>query len=288
MIKTKCFHCNKIHFRSSGRVKESKKRNWKFYCSSECLIKSREKKKLYICGNPKCQNTLERRPSETVKSKRKKLFCSRSCSAIVNNSVAPKRKAKVKICNICFKNFSGPNKYCSCQCSRKAVSKSNTIPKEKILNDIINFYKSRGRIPFKIEYKYCKAARNRFGTWNKTILAAGLRPNPVKFAKKYIANDGHKCDSLVEKIIDDWLFARKIKHEVNIPYPNSKYTADFKINDIFIEFFGLHGQLKSYDRLMEKKLELVKNRNLKLISIYPEDIFPKFDLDRILGNIVKK
>jgi len=159
--------------------------------------------------------------------------------------------------------------------------------REKLLEYLKEFNKKNGRIPVKREFmaKY-RAFLRVFGTWNKAIEAAGLSPNPVLFAKKYTANDGHRCDSLAEKIIDDWFFARKIKHKINFPYPNSKYTADFKVGDILIEFFGLHGELKSYDQLMEKKLNLVKEYNLKLISIYPKDIFPEFKLDQVFGCLI--
>lgn len=90
----------------------------------------------------------------------------------------------------------------------------------------------------------------------------------------------------LQKIIDDWLTARKIVHERNIPYLNTRFTADFKIGDILVEFFGLHGQLKRYDFLMQKKLRLIKKYKLKLISLYPEDIFPSVKLQEKLKYIV--
>ncbi len=37
------------------------------------------------------------------------------------------------------------------------------------------------------------------------------------FAHYQIAEDGHKCDSMAEKIIDDYLLQNNIKHERNIP-----------------------------------------------------------------------
>jgi len=108
------------------------------------------------------------------------------------------------------------------------------------------------------------------------------------FAKKYIANDGHKCDSLAEKIIDDWLTARKIKHKINVPYPENKsFTADFVVNGKWIEFFGLDGELRSYDQLKKRKLNLVKKHHLKLIAIYPQDLFPKCKLNQVLSNLIK-
>ena len=137
------------------------------------------------------------------------------------------------------------------------------------------------------ESHHYKATRLRFGTWNKAIKAAGFKPHQVLFAKKYIANDGHKCDSLAEKIIDDWLTARKIPHQKNVFYPNSKYTTDFKVRGTFIEFFGLQGELRIYDQYMRKKLRLIRNNNLSLISIYPKDLFPKSKLDYVLKDLIK-
>lgn len=126
----------------------------------------------------------------------------------------------------------------------------------------------------------------RFGTWNKTIKKAGFYPNPVLFAKKQIAGDGHQCDSLSEKIIDDWLTSKKIIHQKNVYYPDSKYTADFKVNDIFIEFFGLYG-VKEYNRNLAKKLKFIKDNQLKIIKIYPQDIFPKSRFHYLLDVLIK-
>ena len=139
------------------------------------------------------------------------------------------------------------------------------------------------RIPLKQEYNHYIAARNRFGTWNKAIEAAGFSPNPVLFAHKHLAKDGHKCDSLAEKIIDDWLYTRKIHHQVKVPYPqNKKYKADFVINDKWVEYFGLSGELKSYDKLKKKKLLFAKEHSLNIIAIYPKHLFPKCQLSKIL------
>jgi len=107
------------------------------------------------------------------------------------------------------------------------------------------------------------------------------------FAKKFTANDGHRCDSLSEKIIDDWLYARRIKHKINYPYPgNGGFTADFKVGEYWIEYFGLSGQLKKYDELKGIKSTLAKLHKLNFIEIYPRDLFPKNNLDTILGRIL--
>lgn len=134
-----------------------------------------------------------------------------------------------------------------------------------------------------MEFAHYNAARRRFGSWNKAVLAAGLEPNPVKFAKKYFAKDGHKCNSLAEKIIDDWLFEREIKHDREIAYPGNKsLTADFLVKNHLIEFLGLAGVLKRYDQLIKKKRSLCKKHNLSLIEIYPKDLFPVNHLEKII------
>lgn len=77
------------------------------------------------------------------------------------------------------------------------------------------------------------------------------------------------------KIIDDYLSKRNIKHIRNFPYPgNEGFTVDFKVDDCWIEFFGLSGELEQYDELKERKLKLAKIFKLKIIEIYPKDLFP--------------
>jgi hypothetical protein len=281
LIEINCSYCNKKYLKSAGKVNEAKKFKWKQYCSLKCQSLAKNKQKTLKCGNPRCYKTFKRQLNEIPPSGI--CFCSRSCAAIVNNPKSPKRRPKERICPICGKQFVGRRKYCSEICQPK----TQKLAKEQIIKEIKEFYKNNERIPLKREYYHYKAARLRFGTWNKAIKTAGFKPHSVLFAKKYIANDGHKCDSLAEKIIDDWLTARKIPHQKNVPYPNSKYTVDFKVENTFIEFFGLHGELKVYDKNVYKKLRLIQNNNLKFISIYPKDLFPKSRLDYVLSGLIK-
>jgi len=188
---------------------------------------------------------------------------------------------------VCQKKIFYNNRFCSSVCHARAIKIPTDEYRKKIIQKIKNFYNQNGRIPLKKEkVEIYVTARELFGSWNNAIQAAGFNPNPILFSKKYYANDGHKCDSLSEKIIDDWLTSRKILHERSVPFSNTKHTADFKIGDIFIEFFGLHGELKSYDRVMKKKLAIIKANNLKLVSLFPADIFPIYKLDQRLANLV--
>lgn len=109
------------------------------------------------------------------------------------------------------------------------------------------------------------------------------------FAKKYIAKDGHTCDSLAEKIIDDWLARRGIAHKRSYPYPgNFGFSVDFKVGEYWIEFFGLYGQLRRYDELMKQKLKLINEYRLNLIAIYPKDLFPKSKLENKLNLLLNE
>lgn len=100
--------------------------------------------------------------------------------------------------------------------------------KESIIQIIQEFAKRNGRLPLKREMASAdKFSRKFFGSWNKAIEVAGFKPNRVLFAKRQVAKDGHLCDSLAEKIIDDWFYERNINHEIHVRYPNTKFTAIF-------------------------------------------------------------
>lgn len=158
-----------------------------------------------------------------------------------------------------------------------------TISKEKVIENIRKFYKEYGRIPVKREmWGIYKPARKYFGTWNNAVEAAGFESNPVLFAKHQLANDGHVCDSVAEKIIDDYLFENGIEHIRNIPYPEGVYTADFKIGRKIIEYFGLAGEHKRYDELRKIKQKIARKYKLQFIEIYPNTLYPKNKLGLIL------
>ncbi len=181
------------------------------------------------------------------------------------------------------------NKYCSNRCQGAVTRKSLDEHRADVISTVRKFYEAHHRIPVRREmWAPYRKARKGFGTWNNAIKAAGYDPNPVLFAKKHFANDGHKCDSLSEKIIDDWLFARGISHEANVSYEGTLMTADFRVGSILIEFLGLSGEVSEYDRLLKEKRKLWKERNLDVIEIYPKDIFPKSWLNQILKKLVVK
>ncbi|MBI2112971.1 MAG: hypothetical protein HYT50_00100 [Candidatus Wildermuthbacteria bacterium] len=155
-----------------------------------------------------------------------------------------------------------------------------------MITKVILFHKLTGRIPLKREMNgVYKTARQFFGTWNNMIKAAGLHPNPIRFAERQIAKDGHSCDSIAEKLIDDWLSSHNITHSRNTPYPNTKYTADFFVDGKFVEFFGLAGELNAYDETIKRKEKIAEANSMKLIKIYPRDLFPSARLEGLLKNL---
>ena len=278
-LRIKCFFCKRSFIREVCRINENKKLGHNHYCSIACLGESRKNRKSFICENPKCKEKFDR----SIGSISVHNYCSQSCATIVNNTKYPKNPGVRKKCLKCGKDFVSLEKYCSLPC----VHKSQIIGKRKILGLIKNFHKRYGRIPLKREVPHYYAARSRFGTWNNAIKSAGFDTNPVMFANTHTANDGHKCDSLSEKIIDDWLFAKKIEHKINVPYPGSSgYTVDFLIKDWWIEFFGLSGGCRKYDKIVNKKFDLVKIHKLKFIEIYPRHLFPKNNLAVVLSNMI--
>lgn len=223
------------------------------FCSLRCDWYSKNKNKKISCKNPICQNTLVRSFSDFNKNCH--FYCSQSCAAQVNNKITGEKLKKIRTCPVCDGQFKGSRKYCSWGCLRKHIVATNqTLSKDIIIQRIKDFYNLHQRIPIKQEFYNAKGARAHFGTWNKAIIAAGFIPNPVKFAKRFRARDGHICDSLSEMIIDNWLESNHIPHNIHIPYKVNNMSADFKVGDILIEFVGLEGKVAKYDQSLERGL----------------------------------
>lgn len=294
LITVECDYCHNLFDRSSRRINEAIKKNWRQFCSINCQSLAKQgRPNIYICKT--CGSNITRTKQSIASSGN--IFCSQHCFAKYNNmhritrlTIAKKERMLHRpICkNInCQKQIGLENKlFCSPKCRFETYKKYNI---DYVERNIKNFVRKTGRIPTKNEISSLNSkARRVFGSWNKAIESSGFIPNTVKFSRKYISNDGHRCDSLSEKIVDDWLFARKIPHQVKVKYPwNNGMSADFKVGDKWIELFGLSGQLESYDRLMKIKLKNIKIYKLNLISLYLCDIFPHNRLEEKLSSCKK-
>lgn len=269
-----CSYCKKVYLKDKRYINENIKLGNNFYCSFRCQYSFKNKKKEFICENLSCNKKFKRQPSDISLHN----YCSRSCSVAINNVKFPKKIAMIRKCVYCDKVLLVYRKYCSIECKSNAL----TISREKVIEGIKKFYQEHKRIPLKQEmWGIHKPARKYFGTWNKAIETAGFSPNPVMFAKRQIAKDGHVCDSLAEKIIDDYLYEQGISHERNIPYPEGEYTADFKIGNKLIEYFGLAGEHIRYDELRIIKKKILEKYKIYLVEIYPKDLYSKGGLERI-------
>lgn len=276
IVKLHCAFCEKSLYRSRGRINEAKKFGWRPFCSTVCHGRIRNQQRKCACSKNGCGKFFLRSPKD---ARSNYLYCSRSCAVSVNNTRFPKRKAIIKKCVYCRGVFRENKAYCSRACKNK----SQVITSEEILKMVRGFYKKHKRIPLKREFLSYRPARDRFGSWNKAIIAAGFKPNPVKFAESHTSKDGHKCYSISEKIIDDWLYEKGIFHKKEVNYPaNPKLTADFVTPKYWVEFFGLKGEIKDYDRLIKEKFRIAKKYKLPLVALYPRDLIPVNKLGKIL------
>lgn len=102
----------------------------------------------------------------------------------------------------------------------------------------------------------------------------------------YLTTDGHYVLSGYEYLLDEFLYSRRIDHEVNgTIVPDKAYRYDFKVGDTYIEIWGYekHRQQKrclTYNERRVKKEKLYKENNLQLVSIEC-DLFKK-PIDAIL------
>lgn len=271
-----CFFCGRRYLKNIRHVNENIKLKHNFYCSPRCQYSFKNKKIKLNCENPQCKKIFKRQPSDISPHN----YCSSFCAAIINN-VKFHKKILIHKCSYCGVRLLKYRKYCSALC----ISNALTISEVGVIFRIRNFYKEHGRIPVKREmWGIYKPARKYFGTWNNAIKVAGFESNPIMFAKRQVAKDGHVCDSLAEKMIDDYLYSKNIQHQRCIPYPEGEYTADFKIGVIFIEYFGLVGEHKRYDELRVIKQKIARKYQLKLIEVYPKDLYPNNKLEVIFGS----
>jgi len=113
-----------------------------------------------------------------------------------------------------------------------------------------------------------------FGSWLQALIEAGVLDEDARRTSRgtqCVAKDGHVCFSLGERTIDDFLHARGITHDKEPSYPETNYRADFAVNGILIEYFGLQGD-PEYDNKIKEKQEICKKYDTSLISIYASDL----------------
>lgn len=284
MREVECSHCGKKFFRPRGRINENKKLGHNFYCSQQCLVLSRYRRRVVECEN--CGKKFDRCINDISAHN----YCSSSCAAEINNQRFPKRGPGFKVCKICFHKFQGENLYCSRLCVKQARQRYSP---QNLLQSIKLATKELGRVPAKREVpKLASSCIYAFGSWSGAVKAAGLEPHRSHDHRMYKrtmtkAKDGHVCDSISEAIIDNWLTNHGVTHRRNVPYPDTNHKADWVIKEnIFIEYFGLANDSHRYDQSAKTKQALCRRHGVQLIAIYPRDLYPKQQLDVKLNMLV--
>jgi Zn finger protein HypA/HybF involved in hydrogenase expression len=129
--------------------------------------------------------------------------------------------------------------------------------------------------------------RSKFGSYFAALVKSGILPEGTRqtvFGTHVLAKDGHRCFSLIEKDIDDFLYVNNIIHSKEVYYPDSNYRADWEIQangkKYFVEYFGLVSR-EAYEKKLNVKLTIAKNNNIELIAIFPETDWENLILDKI-------
>ena len=123
-----------------------------------------------------------------------------------------------------------------------------------------------------------------FGSWLHALVTSGLLHGdvrPTSRGTQCLANDGHVCLSLAEKMIDDTLSDLGLAHEKEPHYGDSNYRADFAVNGVLVEYFGLFGN-PEYDRKIEMKRALALEKGIRVLELYPKDLVSRRVLERRL------
>lgn len=158
---------------------------------------------------------------------------------------------------------------------------------DDMIKDLYSVAKNIGRTPYYNELEQYNLPsettyRRYFGTYRKACMEAGLLPNSTKIGKQNatcsISKNGSICLSISENIICDYMDNHNIKYEKEPyyrDYINDKRCGykrfDWKVENYFIEYFGLIGY-KSYEKKMNDKINICKDNNINLIALYPKDL----------------
>lgn len=124
---------------------------------------------------------------------------------------------------------------------KEAGLKLNAIAQyddEFLHSEFERFVREKGRPPYlhefnNSEYPSFWCYQNRFGSWNKALIAYGYEPSDSN--RKYYMDDGEICTSSYEFDISKWLKENNIKYDRNIKYTEideqykGKMDCDYKI-----------------------------------------------------------
>ena len=88
-----------------------------------------------------------------------------------------------------------------------------------------------------------------------------------------------------EKTIDDAMFSLGISHEKEPRYPEQQYRADWIVNGVFVEYFGLASD-PEYAKRIDIKKQICLRHGRRLVALYPRDLVDSDRLERKLLAIL--
>lgn len=308
-LKLECEYCGQDFLKSKKKILLVVRGNAKSnidacrFCSRECSNNGNKTGEIIVCKT--CNKDFYKQRSQIGLNN----FCSSRCSAIARNTgrkrtEEEKLKVSIKLfrgkipekkqavsrpfhpCAVCGVKREKKRKTCSKACASTQKTGEKPLLSVELAKDTFDkFIVDNERIPSKREHPLLlNFARREFKTWNKMVVAFGYTPMTKNLRRKRIkCSDGHIVDSVSEKIIDEFLTSHNISHEVHKRYNDSKLISDFFLtdHDVYVEYFGLDGGFVKYDENTKRKLKLFEDNDLKIITVYPKDLFPENKLSEL-------
>lgn len=161
--------------------------------------------------------------------------------------------------------------------------------KYDLLEDLNKLYIDLGRKPTQQDIIDCQylpsmhTIAHYFGSLTNALRELGLSEDEISNNTRVTPN-GTVCLSRYEYLLARMLEVNNISFEKEVPYrkyiPNLKewWKCDFEIiyqnENYFVEIFGIT-QNQNYDIKTKNKQLVCKKHNIKLLSIFPEDIMYK-------------
>jgi len=150
------------------------------------------------------------------------------------------------------------------------------------------FFKENGRIPRIFEFNSSEypsfwCYQNRFGSWNKAVVAYGYEPNDAN--RKFILEDGEICASSYEFDTSNWLKSKNVNYDRNIKYQtfidnykgkmDCDYVLDYNNEIWYVEVAGFLSEgnklsevEKMYYFKLKYKEKLLKRQNVNYLIIH--------------------
>ena len=183
-----------------------------------------------------------------------------------------------------------------------STPKLNIKSDDELLDDYLLLYKDLGRIPNSKDLSssshiaHSQTYINRFGSMKNVwdILDIEYCPSQnISSGFVFINSNNEICRSTPEFDISNLFIRNKIVYTPEVRYSkiftciNNKWIMDWYLNDyhVCVEYFGLYSEnnlerntrLGKYSRKVKRKIKECESNNIKLISLYSEDLKNNFE-----------